>query len=408
MTTLKELYHKIAKQELEKGRDLTRPDAESLDCLLHPEKYAPVISSGDCTDCDEDAACVKSCDFGAIEKTPDGKVLIHPDKCAGCGVCTDVCKLGHIKENREIYPVLNVLNEGNRQVYAIIAPAFTGQFGKNATPGRLRSAFKALGFQGMVEAAVFADILTLKEALEFDTHVKKQGDFQLTSCCCPVWIALIRGIYKDLAPHVPGAVSPMIAAGRVVKKLHPDAVTVFVGPCMAKKKEAREDDLKGAVDYVLTFQEMGEIFEAADLDIEMLEDEEKEHSSKAGRIYGRTGGVSQAVKETVNQLDPEKALKVKAMQADGVPDCRKLIEAVKNGTADANFFEGMGCKGGCVGGPKAMIPATEGKQYVDAYGESAGFQTPLENPFVRELLERLGFHDIMDFVENSDLLIRHF
>lgn len=128
-----------------------------------------------------------------------------------------------------------MLNEGNRQVYAIIAPAFTGQFGKNATPGRLRSAFKPLGFQGMVEAAVFADILTLKEALEFDTHVKKQGDFQLTSCCCPVWIALIRGIYKDLAPHVPGAVSPMIAAGRVVKKLHPDAVTVFVGPCMAKK-----------------------------------------------------------------------------------------------------------------------------------------------------------------------------
>lgn len=87
----------------------------------------------------------------------------------------------------------------------------------------------------MVEAAVFADIVTLKEALEFDTHVKKQGDFQLTSCCCPVWIALIRGIYKDLAPHVPGAVSPIIAAGRVVKKLHPDAVTVFVGPCMAKK-----------------------------------------------------------------------------------------------------------------------------------------------------------------------------
>ena len=81
MTTLKELYHKIAEQELEKGRDLTKPDSESLDCLLHPEKYAPVVSSGDCTDCEEDAACVKSCDFDAIEKTPDGKVLIHPDKC---------------------------------------------------------------------------------------------------------------------------------------------------------------------------------------------------------------------------------------------------------------------------------------------------------------------------------------
>lgn len=219
---------------------------------------------------------------------------------------------------------------------------------------------------------------------------------------------MIRGIYKELAPHVPGAVSPMIAAGRVVKKLHPDAVTVFIGPCMAKKREAKEEDIKDAVDYVLTFQETAEIFETADLKIEDLEEEKKEHSSKAGRIYARTGGVSQAVKETVNQLDPDKAIKVNAMQADGVPDCKKMIEAVKNGEINANFFEGMGCKGGCVGGPKAMIPSEEGRGYVDSYGEKAEFKTPLENPFVRELLERLGFQNIMDFVENSDLLIRQF
>ncbi|MCM1256948.1 MAG: 4Fe-4S dicluster domain-containing protein [Roseburia sp.] len=409
MTTLKELYHKIARQELEKGRDITKQDEDqSLDCLLHPENYPPVIHTGDCVDCGEESACVKSCEFGAIEKTPEGKVRIHPESCVGCGVCVDACRLGHIKENREIYPVLKALEEGKQPVYALVAPAFTGQFGREATPGRLRSALKALGFQGMVEVAVFADILTLKEALEFDRHVKKQGDFQLTSCCCPIWISMIRGIYKELAPHVPGAVSPMIAAGRVVKKLHPDAVTVFIGPCMAKKKEAREEDIKDAVDYVLTFQETGEIFEAADLKIGELAEEEKEHSSKAGRIYARTGGVSQAVKETVNQLDPEKSIKVQAKQADGVADCKKLIEQVKNGETEANFFEGMGCKGGCVGGPKAMIPADEGKQFVEDYGEMAEFKTPLENPFVRDLLERLGFHNIMDFVENSDLLIRTF
>ncbi len=408
MKTLKELYHKIAEQEMERGRDIGKKEDESLDCLLHPEKYAPVIHSGECKDCGPEADCIKSCDFGAIEKTAEGKVMIHPLKCVGCGVCVNVCKLGHIKENREIYPVLQALDEGERPVYALIAPAFTGQFGEKATPGRLRSAFKALGFQGMVEVAVFADILTLKEALEFDRHVKKEGDFQLTSCCCPIWISMIRGIYKELAPHVPGAVSPMIAAGRVVKKLHPDAVTVFIGPCMAKKREAREEDIKDAVDYVLTFQETAEIFETADLKIKDLEDEEKEHSSKAGRIYAKTGGVSQAVRETVNQLDPDKAVKVKAMQADGVPDCKKMIEAVKNGKIDANFFEGMGCKGGCVGGPKVMIPPEEGRGHVEEYGDGAEFKTPLENPFVRELLERLGFQNIMDFVENSDLLIRQF
>ena len=91
----------------------------------------------------------------------------------------------------------------------------------------------------MVEVAVFADILTLKEALEFEQHVQKKEDFQLTSCCCPVWIAMIRKIYSELVPHVPGAVSPMIAAGRVVKELYPDAMTVFVGPCMAKKKRSK-------------------------------------------------------------------------------------------------------------------------------------------------------------------------
>lgn len=409
MTTLKELYHKIAEQELEKGRDITVLDKDkSLDCLLHPEKYGPVVNTGDCRDCRDEGECVKSCEFGAIEKTPEGRVLIHPVQCVGCGVCVNACKLGHIRENREVYPVLKALDQGKKPVYALIAPAFTGQFGPKATPGRLRSALKSLGFAGMVEVAVFADILTLKEALEFDHNVKKEGDFQLTSCCCPIWISMIRNIYKELAPHVPGAVSPMIAAGRVVKRLHPDAVTVFIGPCMAKKKEAREEDIKDAVDYVLTFQEAGEIFEIAQINVEELSDEEKEHSSKAGRIYARTGGVSQAVRETVDQLNPDKPVKVAAEQADGVPDCKKLIERVKKGEIKANFFEGMGCRGGCVGGPKVVVKREEGEKYVEEYGDMAEYKTPLENPFVRDILERLGFSDIMDFVENSDLLVRQF
>ena len=85
MKTIKELYHKIAEQEMERGRDIGKKEDESLDCLLHPEKYAPVIHSGECRDCGPEAACIKSCDFGAIEKTGEGKVMIHPKKCVGCG-----------------------------------------------------------------------------------------------------------------------------------------------------------------------------------------------------------------------------------------------------------------------------------------------------------------------------------
>ncbi len=408
MKTLQELYKEIMEQELKSGRELSEQyDNYPMDCLLHPKDYAPVISVGNCDSCGTDSACQNNCIFDAIEKI-DGKIYIDPQKCTGCGVCVDVCKMGHLMENREIYPVLETLCDHEKQVYALIAPAFTGQFGEKATPGRLRSAFKKIGFQGMVEVAAFADILTLKEALEFDRHVKEEGDFQLTSCCCPVWIAMIRSFYHDLAGHVPGAVSPMIAAGRVVKKLHPEAVTVFIGPCMAKKKEAAEPDIADAIDYVLTFQETKDFFEAMNINPEDLEEDEREHSSKAGRIYARTSGVSEAVRATTEQLAPEKKIKVKARQADGVKACKELIEKIQKGETDGNFFEGMACSGGCVGGPKALIEKEKGKELVNAYGEKASYQTPLENPYVLELLERLGFLDIMDFLNHSDLLTRDF
>lgn len=408
MKTFHELYLEILKQEAAGGRNILEDyNPYHLDCLLHPEKYAPVVHTDECEKCAYERACAASCVFDAIEEK-DGKMQISPEKCVGCGVCVDVCKLERLAENKDVFPVLKAIREKKQDVYALIAPAFTGQFGEKATPGRLRSAFKALGFKGMVEVSVFADILTLKEALEFDRHVLEQTDFQLTSCCCPVWIAMIREIYKELVPHVPGAVSPMIAAGRVVKKIHPKAMTVFIGPCMAKKKEARESDIADAVDYVLTFGEVQDIFEAAEIEVEALQEDEQEHSSRAGRIYARTGGVSEAVKKTVEQLHPDRNIKVKAEQADGVKACRDMIERIKNGKVEGNFFEGMACAGGCVGGPKRIIDVEKGKKAVDAYGNQAAYRTPLENPYVMELLARLNFGSVEEFLEKSDLLTRDF
>ena len=219
---------------------------------------------------------------------------------------------------------------------------------------------------------------------------------------------MIRNIYSDLVPHVPGAVSPMIAAGRVVKQIYPEAVTVFIGPCIAKKKEASEPDIADAVDYVLTFQEMQDIFDAAEIRPWELTEEAMEHSSRAGRIYARTGGVSEAVKKTEEQLNPHREIMVHAEQADGVPACRALIDKIKSGETTANFFEGMACKGGCVGGPKAVIPKEEGKEKVNTYGDAAVYRTPLENPYVMELLARLGFGSVEEFLEKSAILTRDF
>lgn len=150
------------------------------------------------------------------------------------------------------------------------------------------------------------------------------------------------------------------------------------------------------------------MFEAADIHPEQLGEDDKEHSSKAGRIYAMTGGVSEAVKLTVKQLRPERSIEVRAEQADGVPACREMIERLKKGETKANFFEGMGCRGGCVGGPKIIIDKEEGRKNVERYGEAAEYRTPLENPFVGELLERLGFHTVEEFLEKSDILVRKF
>lgn len=408
MKTFHELYLEILKQEMAEGRHLLEDyNPHHMDCLLHPEKYAPVIHTEECINCADERACAASCVFDAIEET-EGKIKINPDKCVGCGVCIDTCKLEKLAENKDVFPVLKAVREKKQDVYALIAPAFAGQFAGTVTPGRLRTALKAIGFKGMIEVAVFADILTLKEALEFDRHVVKNSDFQLTSCCCPVWIAMIRNIYQEMMPHVPGAVSPMIAAGRVIKKLHPKAMTVFIGPCIAKKKEAKEPDIIDAVDYVLTFQEVKDILEAAEIHVEELSEDMQEHSSRAGRIYARTGGVSEAVKHTVEQLHPDRKIAVHTEQADGVKACRKLIERIQKGEAEGNFFEGMACHGGCVGGPKRILETEQGKEAVNQYGDAAVYRTPLENPYVLELLARLGFGSVDEFLEKSDILIRDF
>ncbi|TQI66002.1 [Fe-Fe] hydrogenase large subunit C-terminal domain-containing protein [Clostridium sp. KNHs216] len=416
MTTFNELYERLVKasvenrepQELEKIRE-QEFDPHHLDCLLNPEKYAPVLRIGEC-ECSssEQAPCEGKCLFDALYRDEKGNVQINKDLCVGCSECVESCQTKKLTASRDILPALAAVHEAKAPVYAMIAPAFISQFSKDVTPGKLRTAFKMLGFAGMVEVALFADILTLKEALEFNKNIVKETDFQLTSCCCPMWIAMIRKVYHELMPHVPGAVSPMVACGRAIKAIHPDALTVFIGPCIAKKAEAREPDISDSTDFVLTFQEIQDVFEFAKLDLAALPEDERDHSSRAGRIYARSGGVSEAVQRTSKRLSPDRKITVRAHQADGVPACKAMINDLLAGKIDANFLEGMGCVGGCVGGPKALIPREEGRENVNQYGQEAVYQTPIDNPYVIELLHRLGFDTVESLIEHSDIFTRKF
>jgi iron only hydrogenase large subunit-like protein len=414
MKTFEELYHEVLKRTLKENdasflQNLKNYDRHQLDCLLHPEKHPVVWHVGEC-DCseEEERRCMKVCPFHAIYPGESGEIKIDSDLCAGCSLCIQECRARNLTGSKDVIPALRAIRSHKSLVYALVAPAFLGQFSSDVTPGKLRTALKAVGFDGMIEVALFADILTLKEALEFDKNILTEADFQLTSCCCPMWIAMIRRIYKDLVPHVPPSVSPMIASGRAIKVLHPDALTIFIGPCLAKKSEAKEKDIADAVDFVLTFQEVQDIFNVMEINPAKMMESEKDHSSRAGRIYAHTGGVSEAVKETLHKINPNRKITVRTKQADGVPACKAMINEILSGNSTANFYEGMGCVGGCVGGPRVLIPHEEGRVNVERYGAEAPYSTPIDNPYVIELLHRIGLDTIESLIEKSDIFTRNF
>lgn len=349
----------------------------------------------------EGGGCQVSCLLEAIERDEQGNVVINGDICSDCGQCIEVCKHGCLVDKKEFIPLVEVLKDRKIPVFAIVAPAFIGQFGPEVTPGKMRAALKKLGFYGMVEVALFADILTFREALEFDTHVHKEGDFVITSMCCPLWVSMVKKVYQKLASHITPSVSPMIACGRGVKKLHPEAKVVFIGPCIAKKAEAKEPDVRGAVDVVITFKELKQIFEAAGINPAEVGEDEKEHSSTGGRIYARTGGVSKAVADTLKRIRPNKQIPIKSVQAHGVKSCRQMLQDALDGRITANFYEGMGCVGGCVGGPHVLIDPEEGAKRVNEYGEGAADLTPVDNKHVLALLKSLGFNEIDDLFDEE-------
>ncbi len=403
--TFEELYKTLTHDKAQnKPRSWTglRYDKAQMDCLLHPDNHPLIWKVGECA-CTE-KSCVSACLFDAVE-VKNGAISFDPEKCTGCNECVAACEAHNLEQSRDTIKAIETLKEPGTKVYALMAPAFVGQFGAAATPSKIRTALRQIGFAGMVEVATFADILTLKEALEFKKNSANRK-FQLTSCCCPVWISMIKRNYANIVDHLPPAVSPMIAAGRIVKQLNPGCKTIFIGPCLAKKAESKEKGLTGDVDCVLTFQELNDLFEAFQVDFTKLADIAKEHSSTAGRLYARTGGVSEAVALAAKRLQVTQELR--PVFANGVKECKEMLTAILDGDIRGNFYEGMGCVGGCVGGPKRIIDPDSGKESVNRYAQEALFDTPLDNPYVIEIMNRLNFKTVDDFLQKSTILTRDF
>ena len=205
--------------------------------------------------------CSKACGVKAIGTDDQGRAKIDSNKCVSCGQCMVSCPFGAIADKSQIFQLIRCMKEGG-EVIAEVAPAYVGQFGPEATPARVKAALKQLGFSEVHEVALGADIGAVAEAHHFANHVATgELPFLLTSCC-PAWSMLAKTQFPDMIESVSSELTPMVATARSIKKKHPNAHVVFIGPCAAKKLEAMRTSVRSDVDFVITFEELSAMFEA--------------------------------------------------------------------------------------------------------------------------------------------------
>ena len=337
------------------------------------------IDKSKCVEC---GACAKVCPFAAIvnRKRPcqnackvkaisigdDNAAKIDNNKCIQCGACVYQCPFGAISDKSYILDVINMIkksqNNEEYKVYAVVAPSISSQF-NYAKLGQVITGLKKLGFYTVVEAALGADMVAMEEAKE----LSEKGF--LTSSCCPAFVQYIKSAYPAVLSHVSHNLSPMARLAKYIKETSANAKVVFIGPCTAKKSEAQLDSVKPYVDSVLTFEELQALFDSKDIDIMTLEEDVLDNASYFGRIFARSGGLSDAVVEALKEQNID--FTVKPAVCDGIEACKVALLKKSKNVLDANFIEGMACIGGCIGGAGCLTHGEKNKAEVDKYGKEA-------------------------------------
>ena len=323
--------------------------------------------------------CQSACGMDAIGSDEHGRATINQEKCVSCGQCLVSCPFGAIVDKGQIYQVVRSIMEGER-VIVILAPAFARQFGKDVSAGKLVSALKALGFADVVEVAIGADICAVEEAKDFLEKVPGEQPFMATSCC-PAWHAMVHKLFPAQAKNISMTLTPMVYTARMIKRDQPDAKIVFVGPCAAKKLEAIRENIRSDVDFVLTFEELQGMFEAKEIDFDTIEEspDVKNAGTAAGRGFAVAGGVAQAVVDIIHQQHPD--MEIKVANAEGLKECRKLMNLAKAGKYNGCLLEGMACPGGCVAGAGTLLPIDQAVKGVELAKKAATRKNPLESEF---------------------------
>ena len=362
--------------------DVCRRGAISFD-----SNHTAIIDKAKCVECGQCAKvcpysaitnykrpCEQSCKVKAISLSETKAAQIDNSKCISCGACVYQCPWGAIMDKSYILNIIDLIKKSSNnkefKVYAVVAPSISSQF-TYAKLGQVVSGIKALGFHTVVEAALGADMVAFAEAKE----LAKKGF--LTSSCCPAFVDYLKNQFPDLARHISHNLSPMATIAKYIKGTTPDAKVVFIGPCTAKKTEFQRDEVKPYIDSVITFEELQALFDSKGLDITALPEDVLDNASYYGRIFARSGGLSDAVAQGLKEQGIGD-FDFKPIPCDGIEACRIALLKASKRALDGNFIEGMACVGGCIGGAGCLTHGEKNKAEVDKYGKEALEKTILD------------------------------
>lgn len=307
--------------------------------------------------------CEDSCPVNAIAKDENGYAKIDFNKCINCGKCVMGCPFGAVHEKSQIIDVLKHIKAG-KKVSAMIAPAIMGQFSCN--PEQLHTAIKSLGFHEVYEVAQGADITTKNEAKDFKDRMVR-GDKFMTTSCCAGYIQATQKHLPEIKPFISDSKTPLYYTAEIVKKEHPDCISVFFSPCSAKRQEVKSNPL---IDYVISFEELSAWFIATKTELSECENTKfKNEVSKESREYAISGGVAKAVQTLIDREIELKPYCINGINEQSIAELKKFA---KNSECEfGNLVEIMACEGGCIAGNGTINSIKTASKQISSYGETS-------------------------------------